>query len=64
MAEQKAEQYKAMGVSMKPSMARRVLLVARRRGQTRSEFIRELVVKELDSDNSRRQGDGQQDRAV
>lgn len=53
MTAQNTEQYRAMGISMKPSMAKRVLLVARRRGQTRSEFIRELVIKELDGVNGR-----------
>jgi len=42
-------------LSMKPALVRKLTALARQRGQTRSEFVRDLVERELDraGDNGR-----------
>jgi len=60
----KVNQYKQdragpITVSMKPALVEKLTAAARQRGQSRSAFIRALVVRELDRAGAGGQQDGQ-----
>jgi metal-responsive CopG/Arc/MetJ family transcriptional regulator len=58
MAHNKKQCSGPVSISMKPDLGKRLMAAAKERGQTRSAFVRDLLVKALDGDNGQ-QDDGQ-----